>query len=256
MPFNIVDAVKVYFTPELISKACFFLEETESGVSKALSGIIPAVLSGFTKSANSTDDEAGDILGIVKNTFGDNTANGIDNFFTDGGLLLNKGLRLVQALFGYKLNGLIGSIASFAGIKNSSASFLLSVAGLLVACVIGKHATDMNMTPASLSSFLHGQRTNIMSMLPARLSGIASLLGLSKLGDTIQADINNTSTYEDETIDDSTRGISWLLWLLLSILFALAIWYFAGRGRNKIKPVATITMKVAADFPKESVFLL
>jgi outer membrane protein OmpA-like peptidoglycan-associated protein len=94
------------------------------------------------------------------------------------------------------------------------------------------------MSGSSLASFLHGQKTNIMSMLPAGLSGITSLLGLSKLGETAQNTLK--SKYVDTTYDDAKRGSNWLLWLLLLILLGLAIWYFAGKGCNNVEPAATI----------------
>src|SRR5258706_8664863 len=198
MSFNILDAVKGYLTPDLISKTSSFLGESESGVSKALSGIVPAVLSGFVTKANSGSDNAKDILDIVKNAYSTGITNGLENFTSDGGNLLNKGLSLMQALFGDKLNSLTSSIASFAGIKSTSSGSLFSIAGSLLAAVLGMHATDLNMSSTSLSSFLHAQKTNIMSRLPAGLSGITSLLGLSKIGDTINTDVKQASRYADE----------------------------------------------------------
>ncbi len=40
MSFNLVDAAKGLFTNEMIGKASSYLGESESGISKALSGII------------------------------------------------------------------------------------------------------------------------------------------------------------------------------------------------------------------------
>lgn len=240
MSFNILDVVKGYLTPDLITKTSSFINESENGVSKALSGIIPTVLSGFVTKANSSSHDASDILYIVKNAYSSSTAGGLGNYFNDGGNLMGKGLGLVQTLFGDKVNSLISSIASFAGIKNSSASSLFSIAGPLVASVIGKYSTDENMSGSSLASFLHGQKTNILSMLPAGLSGITSMLGLSKLGDAAQDTVKNTTRYIDVTVDDAKRGTNWLLWLLLLVLLGLAIWYFAGKGCNNVDPTATI----------------
>jgi outer membrane protein OmpA-like peptidoglycan-associated protein len=239
MSFNILDAVKGYLTPDLITKASSTLNENESAVSKALSGIIPTVLSGFVTKAMNNSNDASDILDIVRNAHSSGTASGLGNFFNDNNNLLSKGLSLVQALFGDKLNSLVSSVASFAGIKNSSAASLFNTAGPLVASVIGKHSSDMNMSASSLSSFLHGQKTNILSMLPAGLSGITSLLGLSKLADTAQTAVKNTTKYVDETVDEKS-GSNWLLWLLLLVLLGLAIWYFAGKGCNNVEPTGTV----------------
>ena len=241
MSFNILDAVKGYLTPDLISKTSFFLGESERGISKAFSGVVPAVLSGFVTKANLGSDHAKDILDIVKNAYGNSTANTFENFTSDGGSLLNKGGSLVQALFGDKLNSLTSSIAAFAGIKSASSGSLFTMAGLLLAGILGKHATDLNMSSSSLSSFLHAQKTNIMSMLPAGLSNIASLLGLSKIGDTINTEVKQANRYADETLNETKSGSNWLLWLLLLVLLGLAIWYFGGKGCNNKETVTGST---------------
>ena len=45
MSLNFVDTVKNLFTNEIISKAASSLGESEGGISKALSGIVPSVIS-------------------------------------------------------------------------------------------------------------------------------------------------------------------------------------------------------------------
>lgn len=241
MSFNILDAVKGYLTPDTISKVSYFLGESESGVSKALSGIVPTVLSGFVSKANSGNGSAGDIFDIVKNTYSSGNAASLGNFLSDGGGLLNKGLSLVQALFGDKLGSLMSSISSFAGIKTSSAGSLFSLAGPMIANLLGKHAADNNLNASGLSSFLGAQKANILGMLPAGLSGITGLLGLSKIGDTIKQGANDATHYTKETIDDVKKGTNWLVWLLVLALAALALWYFLGKGCNKPETTTTIT---------------
>ena len=240
MSFNIMDAVKGYLTPDLISKASSFMGESDSGLSKALTGIVPTVLSGFVSKATSGGNGANDILDIVKNAHSSGAAGGLGNFLSDGGGMLNKGLSLVQGLFGDKLSGIMSSIASFAGIKTSSAGSLFSMAGPLIAGVLGKHVSDNNLNASSLGSFLGSQKASILNMLPAGLSGITGLLGLSKVGDTIKSGAKEATHYANETIDTAKRGTNWLMWLLLLALAALALWYFMGKGCKKEESV-TVT---------------
>jgi OmpA-OmpF porin, OOP family len=240
MSFNVLNAVKGYLTPELISKAGSFLGESESGVGKALSGIVPVVLGGFVSKASSTGSGANDIMDIIKNAHNSGAANNLTNFASDGGGMLNKGLGLIQGLFGDKLNSIISTVSSFAGIKSSSASSMFSMAGPLVAGILGKHAVETNMNPSSLSSFLSSQKTHIMDMLPAGLSSITGLLGLGKIGDSIKSGVKEVGHYAEQTADTAKRGTNWLLWVLLLALAALALWYFLGKGCNK-EEAATIT---------------
>ena len=58
MSFNLLDIVKGQFNSDLVSKAASFLGENESGVTKALSGIIPSVLSGVVSKATTNETGA------------------------------------------------------------------------------------------------------------------------------------------------------------------------------------------------------
>ncbi|MES1225345.1 MAG: DUF937 domain-containing protein [Bacteroidota bacterium] len=90
MSFNVPDAAKGYFTPGFISQASSFLGEKEEGVRKALSGIIPAVVSEFVIRTNSGPNEANDILSIVINEYTSGIANRTSSFFSNEGNELNK----------------------------------------------------------------------------------------------------------------------------------------------------------------------
>ena len=233
MSFNILDAAKSYLTPGLIANTSSLLGENDSAIRKALSGIIPVVLSGFVTKANSGDAEANEILDIVKNIYNADVTSEIETLISERVHLHNKGRRFVQFLFKDKHDKLISSVASFAGINNSSTTSLFSLAGLLVGSLLGKFVIDLNMNSQDLSSFLHGQKVNIMSMLPAGLSGITSLLGLSEIGDTFTPEVKQANRYASETINEPKRGPKGFLWILLILIAAFAIWYFAARKENK-----------------------
>jgi len=52
MSFNLLTAAKSLITNELVSKASSFLGESESGVSKAIGGILPSLVLGIADKAN------------------------------------------------------------------------------------------------------------------------------------------------------------------------------------------------------------
>lgn len=58
MSFNLIDAAKGLFSNELVSRASAHLNESESTLSKAISGIIPAVLGGITEKATTSHEGA------------------------------------------------------------------------------------------------------------------------------------------------------------------------------------------------------
>ena len=80
MSVNLLDSLKGYITPELISKASSALGESESGIAKATSAILPTLLSGLV---NKSEDSnvMGSVMDLVKQT----------SSSSDGGVLSNLG---------------------------------------------------------------------------------------------------------------------------------------------------------------------
>lgn len=225
------------------------LGENETAISKALSGVVPSVFSGLiSKASSSGTTGANDVLNMAKDSHSSGLLGNIGNLFSDGGGLLSKGAGLLQGLFGDKLNGIISSIASFAGIKNSSASSLFSMAAPVATATVGKYAVENNLNAGGLSSFLASQKANVMSMLPAGLSGIASMLGLGKISDSVSSassDVRQTAAtttnYVRDRVEEKSGGMRWVLWLLLLALAALAAWYFLFGGKNGCNNTATVS---------------
>jgi outer membrane protein OmpA-like peptidoglycan-associated protein len=236
MSFNILDAVKGHLTPDLISKASSFLGENESGVSKALSGILPTVLSGMVSKASSGGSGATEVFNAAKETHSSGLLGGLGNLFGDGGGMLGKGLDLVKGLLGDKFSGIINTISSFAGIKSSSASSLFSMAAPIAAGTLGKHAADNNLNAGGLASLLSSQKSTITSMLPAGLGSIAGMLGIGKVTDTLSSitggakeKANAAYNYAEEK---TKKGINWMAWLLPLLLAAALIWWFLLGGKS------------------------
>lgn len=80
MSFNLIDAAKGLFTSELVGKASSFLGESETGVSKAISGIVPALFSGLLNKASSHEG-AGAVATMVEAQQGTGVLNGPGDFF-------------------------------------------------------------------------------------------------------------------------------------------------------------------------------
>jgi outer membrane protein OmpA-like peptidoglycan-associated protein len=246
MSFNILEAVKGHLTPDLISKATKFLGENESGVAKAMSGILPVVLSGMVSKASSGGAGASEVFNAAKQTHSSGFLGGLGNLFGDSGGMLGKGLDLVKGLFGHKLDGIINTISSFAGVKSSSVSSLLSMAAPMAAGTLGKHAVENNLDAGGLASMLSSQKSSIMNMLPGGLSGIAGMLGIGKASDAVSSLASGTRERVTTNYSDDTRasggGMGWLKWLLPLLLAGGLGWWFLLGGKNscnKTTPAAT-----------------
>jgi outer membrane protein OmpA-like peptidoglycan-associated protein len=232
MSFNLLDTVKGYIGNELVSKAAGHLGESESGISKALGGILPSILGGVVSKATSGGEGASGILDMAKGALGSGLLGNLGSFFGGGDSILSKGAGLLSGLFGDKAGGITNAISSFAGIKESSASHLMSMAAPAALGAIGQHASDNNLDAGGLSSMLASQKDNIMSALPSGLSGIMSMLGGGGVA-AAATKVMSSATHEtteragaaaNYATEKASGGGSPLKWLLPIALLGLLTW--------------------------------
>lgn len=234
MSFNLLDAVKNHFSPDLVAKASSYLGENENVVIKALTGIIPAVMGGLISKGTSSEGGAREVLDMARNANRSGILGGLGNILSGEGDWINKGAGFLSTIFGDRASNIISTIASYAGIKNSSASSLMSLAAPVGLGTLGKYSEDNNLDSNGLMHFLSSQKNAVMAALPAGLSALGGFFGdrTTNIDRDIDRDretvTTETRTYEPEVVERRS-GMGWLWTLLLLILAALAIWYFWGR---------------------------
>lgn len=234
MSFNLLDVAKELVTKELVTKASDFLGESETGVAKAFSGILPALINGITEKASSNEG-ASTIANLAYAAHNSGYLNNIGDFFkTDNvsGSLLNKGAGILSGLFGdSKVGALTNLISNFSGIKPASAGSLLSMAAPMLLGLLGKHASTDNVNSMGLASLLTSQKRDILKALPDGLNLGNVFSGLSN--DIKYVPNRIASTAKKETTEIKEGGsLKWLLPLLLLALVAAAFWYLLGKGCN------------------------
>lgn len=245
MSINIVDLVKNYATNEVISKASSFLGESEGGVSKAVSGLIPSLLGGLFSKATTSEAGAEEVYQASKSANDSGILGNLGSLFGNADLL-SRGTGLFNSLFGGKANSIIDTIANFAGIKSSSSGSLISMLLPLITGILGKHAADNNLGASGLAGFLGNQKANIQSALPGGLASLGSLLGLGGVGaaaretvDDVKEKAASTYNYAEDRVEKTGGGMKWLLPLLLIAALVLGLWYFMGKGCNNGTGTAT-----------------
>jgi len=257
MSLNVIDLIKGQLGPALVSQAASQFGESESGISKAIGGLLPAVVGGLANSA----DKPGVVdaitqassSGILGNLLGGSSSNPIIS-------------NLLSSIFGDKISGLINSIASFSGVSNTSAGSLLNLVTGATVGTIGKYAADNNLGASGISSLLNDQKGIISSLLPAGLSLASFGLGAENwFGQAKETVSSVTSTAKDniaegvatarENVSEGARevrerfennnnnnqgGGSIWKWLL-PLLLLLAAGYFLWKQCEKKQTTTTTT---------------
>lgn len=250
MSFNLLDSVKGLFSSDLISKMSSSFGESEGGIQKAIGGAIPAVLAGLLNKAGSTDGAAS-LLNQSKDAASSGILGNLGGLLDGGGNLLGKGMDMLKGLFGDKTHAITSMIANFSGIRESSASSLLSVAAPAALGTVGKQVTQNNLGVSGLTSWLAQQKDSILGAIPSGLN-IAGALGLGSLGDlgsklsglaggatsNVKHVAGTATAYAHDTAEKAKGGAKWLWPLLLALLVILGLIYFL-RGRGHKEELAT-----------------
>lgn len=256
MSLNVIDLIKGQLGPALVSQAASQFGESESGISKAIGGLLPAVVGGLANNANNPGVvdaiTKASSSGILGNLLGGSSNNPIIT-------------SLLSSIFGDKVSGLVNSIASFSGISNNSAGSLLNLVTGATVGTVGKYAADNNLGASGISSLLNDQKGIISSLLPAGLSLASFGLGAENwFGQAKETVSSVTSTAKDniaegvatarENVSEGAREIreqfennnnnqgggsiwKWLLPLLLLI----AAGYFLWKQCEKKQTTTTMT---------------
>lgn len=227
MSFNLMETVKNYFTDEFTNRASSTLGESSSGIVKAISAIIPTSLAGILMKATSGNDGANSVLDMAKNAFTSNA--GSPGLASPG-----NGSNMLSSLFGEKTSGISSAVSQFAGIKDSSASSLMSMGLPAIMGILGKHADQNNLSASGLAGFLSSQKDHILHAMPAGLGSITGLLGLGSLGATT-TNIKQDLKDKVDAITDKPSGNKWLLPLIIILAAIALLWYFS-RSCGETKP--------------------
>lgn len=179
MSLNLIDLIKGQLSPELISNLSRQLGESESGISKAISGLLPAVVGGLAEKSSDSS-----LLDIIKNP---ESTNILGNLLGAGNNPLVS--RVINFIFGDKLNGVLSGISAFSGIETSKVNSLLGVVTGASVGSVSKLANDYNLDLGGITNLMDSQKDEVSSLLPAGFSlgalGLGGLLGgiTGKVGD-------------------------------------------------------------------------
>ncbi len=146
---------------------------------------------------------------------------------------------------------LITSIATFAGIKESSASTLLNAATPATLGTVGQYAEDENLNAGGFLSFLNSQKDSILAAVPSgfNLAGLLGLGSLSELGKKlggITSGLGDAGGRAAESVRHTGQRASgsprWIWSLLLILVAIILLWYLVKGCGGRTETVATDTI--------------
>ncbi len=241
MAFNLLETVNGLFTNDVISKAAATLGEGENRIEKAVSAVVPSVLTGILIKAGSGRTEASNLLDLAKQASGSGILGNLGNLLMGTGGGISSLMNMAGSLFGDKLGNITSLISGYSGIKPSSASTLINLATPAALGAIGKHATQNNLDTSGFVAMLMSQKDRILGAIPSGL-GLASAFGLGNLND-IGKKLGNVVT---GVTGEARRGMRWLPFVLLGVLAVGLLWFLSRDRRTKILPTDTAISSVPA----------
>jgi outer membrane protein OmpA-like peptidoglycan-associated protein len=243
-PISLLDSIRAYLTPELISGASSAVREPESATRTALNTSIPSVLAGLTHLSSSSEGVS-KLGNLVREGAFSPVADNASTLFGGGTPttnMMSAGQQLLGNIFGENSSSVTDMLARNSGIRSSSASSLLGMTAPLVLGVIGKYASSQGLNASGIAGLLRGQKDSIFSALPSGMSQLIGLTGprvvppsTNNYRDTSTAAVRDVprQTYSAAPTVPSATGSKKWLWIGLIALAALLLWMFArGRGPN------------------------
>ena len=238
MSLNVIDLIKGQLGPALISQAATQLGESESGISKAISGLLPAVVGGLANNA----DKPG-VLDAITGAASSGLLGNLLGGSTNNSLITT----ILTAIFGDKVGALVNAVSSYAGISDSSTNSLLNMVTGATLGSVGKYSADNNLGASGVQNLLQEQKGIVSTLLPAGLSlaslGLGSFFGNDSVKEAINVaptenvkvssfdepkiEVNrggNTHVNVDNSDENNGGGSIWK-WLLPLLLLALAAWF-------------------------------
>ena len=177
MAVNLLEMAKGYLTDAVISRVSGSLNESPEGIQKALTGALPVFVSGLISRSSSPDGPSMLTSLIQQFMTGDSgTASATVASQNDPDTLMSKGSGLLSSVFGPGASLITGALSQYAGVKSSSASGLMSMAGSIITGLLGQQLMSggNGINAGSLLSLLGSQREAVASAMP---SGLSALMG-------------------------------------------------------------------------------
>jgi hypothetical protein len=247
---NLFEELKELLVREVASKAAILIGEKEDKVKMALEGLVPTFVGGLMKRA-SNEAGATTLLNVVnKGGANGNIVEQLDDLLTNKESFagfVEKGNSVVSMLLPDKKSSIATMISQFAGVRNSSATALLSIVAPVVVDKLSSLVSARGLDKTGLANVILDQRSILLDETPEGLQAkMIDILGLANFmseeikpvqfaNGTIKS--NNTQTitpkkpvenrpvtYSDKDYDNNqSTAMTLPKWLLPTALIAVVL---------------------------------
>jgi OOP family OmpA-OmpF porin len=255
---NLFGELRELLGGEIAIKTAAILGEKEDKVKIAINGLISTFVGGIMKRV-SNETGATTLMNVIKKGNHDGSViDKLDDYLKSKenfAVLLEQGNGLVSMLLPDKKSSIATMMSQFAGVRNSSATAILSIVAPVVMSKLGRMVNNQGLDKIALANVLLDQKSYLLDETPESLQPkMIDVLGLgvfmSQEIKPIQfapaapiksASVHNTVaskrveeqpvTYSNKEYDDNSGGMSIPKWLLPAFLIALVIGgigYFAA----------------------------
>ena len=226
MASSLLDSLMSLAGPQIMGSLASRLGEPEGKVNDGLKTAGGAILASLA--SKSTDSGfMGQIFSMITGPAVSGILGNLSGLASGGasGPVADLGSKFLGLVLGGQQSAVTSAIASAAGLKNSSAQGLLSMAAPLVLGMLGGKAAGGGLNASSFASMLGGEASSLRSLLPAGFSSLLpSLPSLPNVGSMASSAISKLPN-----VPEQSGGMGWALPLILGAAALVGAWWFFGR---------------------------
>jgi len=254
MSFNIMDLVKDQLSDAVMGQIGNVLGEKPEVTQSALSGAIPAILSGLGGMAGNQQG-AESLFNAVKDQDDSLLDNLGDMLGGDqSGSMIEMGTKVLGGLMGNNgLGSLVGALAGFSGLGSKSSSSLVGLLAPIVLGIVKRKIFGGNSggTIGALTSLFSDQKDNIANAMPAGMNEQLTKGGfLDSITGNVAEVAQQTTQAAQQTASAAASGGSSMFKKLLPIIALLLLGWLALQffgGQKQAEPEAVSQTEVSSD---------
>ena len=231
MASSLLDSLMSLAGPQIMGSLASRLGEPEGKVNDGLKTAAGAILASIA-GKSSDSGFIGQIFSMITGPAASGILGNLSGLASSGpsGPVADLGSKFLGLVLGGQQSAVTSAIASAAGLKNSSAQGLLSMAAPMVLGMLGGKAASGGLNASSFASMLGGEASALRGLLPA---GFGSLLpSLPSVGSMASSAINKMPH-----VPEASGGMGWALPLILGAIALVGAWWFFGSREVPSVPV-------------------